>query len=125
MAREPQERRSSTRHSDFNSDCLTIETTLELGMAQALNATLLDVSQGGLGIALRVPAAIGDEVDVDGSLNRPGDFFLIRGRARVAYCIHLQTHQHFRVGLAFHEFHCQNPDGTPASLPNTSNQHQA
>ena len=69
MTTSQEGRRRTPRHKDFTSDSLIIETTLEPGTNQALNARLLDVSQGGLGIALRLPLVAGDDVDVDGELN--------------------------------------------------------
>ena len=116
MTTEPEERRKDPRHEDFTSDSLIVETTLESGANQALNARLLDVSQGGLGIALTAPVAVGDDVDVDGSLSRKGAFLLLRGKARVAHCMYQKGLPHYRIGLAFEEFTCQTPDGTPAEL---------
>jgi len=111
-----EERRSSIRHADFISDSLIVETTLESGTNRALNARLLDVSQGGLGIALTIPVAVGENVDVDGSLTRKGAFVLLRGRARVAHCVYQKGLPHYRVGLAFEELRCQTPEGAPAEL---------
>lgn len=111
-----EERRKDPRHEDFRSDSLIIETTLEPGTNQAMQARLLDVSQGGLGIALRLPLVVGDDVDVDGELSRKGTFLLLRAKARVAHCFHQKGLPPYRVGLEFQEFQCQTPDGTPAEL---------
>ena len=111
-----EERRKNKRHADFTSDSLIVEATLVAGINQALNARLLDVSQGGLGVAVGSPLIVGDDVDVDGSLSRKGAFLLLRGKARVAHCMYQPSLPHFRVGLAFIEFECQKPDGTPADL---------
>ena len=116
MTTQPDERRRTPRHSDFKTDSLAIETTLVAGINQAMSARLLDVSQGGLGVAVASPLVVGDDVDVDGMLRRSGDFMLVRGRARVAHCSYQPSLPHFRAGLAFIELKCQKPDGTPVEL---------
>lgn len=116
MTTQPDERRRTPRHSDFKTDSLAIETMLVSGINQAMNARLLDVSQGGLGVAVASPLVVGDDVDVDGMLRRSGNFMLLRGRARVAHCSYQPSLPHFRAGLAFIELECQKPDGTPVEL---------
>jgi len=111
----PQDRRSARRYTRFEADTLLIEVK-QAGGRRIIDGALVDVSEGGLGVTLRTPMAIDTEVKVEGWLARQHEFMLLRGWARVAHCTHQEDDGLFRAGLAFHEFHCQRPDGVPASL---------
>jgi len=115
------ERRRQNRLGNCFPQGLTIAYP---GQRRMIPSKFIDAGEGGLGVKMLAPLAIGALVSVAGELH--GDYCLgLRGSARVAHCLCTEQGT-FRIGLSFEKIsywglHCQHDaraleSETPAEL---------
>jgi len=102
MASADTERRRRPRQPRSQPDSLQITSRDRLGHARSIGARVVGAGDGGLGVTTILPLEAGSLVSVEGTLTSDGRPVQIRGRARVIYCLSLQTGGH-RLGLSFEQ----------------------
>ena len=99
------ERRIQPRSREFHSRDLQVEIDSPL-KPRKVAATLIDVSDGGLGVQMHVPLAVKSIVFISGELHSARFCVGLEGYVRVTNCNYLGNDV-FRVGLAYEKATCR------------------
>jgi hypothetical protein len=103
-----EERRQNPRYNDYQSEHFKIEPgyggASRLGSGSwggRIEARLIDISEGGLGVEVWVPLILDSFVNLSVELSRGEERMALEGQARVVHCFSGEDEQTYRVGLAF------------------------